>query len=188
MEKQFGKLKHPIFAPIIDFSLADVWETIHSIDAPDCISNQELTNLYRGASGECPVIKSPISPPCASGRFGCWTCTVVRQDKSARKLIESGYEELKPFLEFRNWIGEIRNDPNRRWVHRRNGVPRPGPFSISARVEILKRLLQLERKTNSQIICEEEALEIERLWHLDRDIDPTVPPKISTLKLSTPDT
>ena len=85
------------FLPIIDLSTQEAWDAIFLLQNPKAISVKQLEELYRGASGECPVIKTPQSAPCASGRFGCWTCTVVRKDKSARELIRSGHQELEPF-------------------------------------------------------------------------------------------
>lgn len=117
-----GGRKYRVFLPILDLSVSDVWEAIFFMRTPSSVDNQKLAELYRGASGECPIVKSPLAPPCATGRFGCWTCTVVRKDKSAISLIKSGHEDLVPFLDFRDWLLTIRNDPDRRWSIRRNGT------------------------------------------------------------------
>ena len=53
-------------------------------------------------------------PPCASARFGCWVCTVVRRDKSAENLLKAGFENLRHYYDFRSWLLQIRNDPERR--------------------------------------------------------------------------
>lgn len=166
-----GKLNYPIFAPIVDFELDDVWDAIFAIPFPAAIDNDELELLYRGASGECPTIKSPAAPPCGTGRFGCWTCTVVRKDKSAIKLVEAGFSDLEPFLNFRNWLAEFRNDPANRWPHRRNGVRSPGPFTIAAREKILRKVRELEAATAQQIIEIEEMEAIEALWRSDQALD-----------------
>jgi DNA sulfur modification protein DndC len=131
----------------------------------------ELEELYRGASGECPVIKAPDAPPCASGRFGCWTCTVVRKDKSSQLLIAAGHHGLIPYFEFRKWLAEIRNDSQRRWKWRRNGTRGAGAFNMKARKEILRQVRSLERLTGATIISDEEHREIRRLWKLDADIE-----------------
>lgn len=162
-----GKLKHDIYMPILDFSVSDVWDAIFVLPKPASVEPKLIESIYWDASGECPIIREPNSTPCASGRFGCWTCTVVRKDRSAIKLIEAGHEELAPFLEFRNWIASFRSDLDKRWPERRNGRASPGPFTISARKEILERVRALEVATDSQIITADEASEIERLWTLD---------------------
>ncbi|WP_299500429.1 phosphoadenosine phosphosulfate reductase family protein [uncultured Roseobacter sp.] len=169
-QKQGGS-SATIYLPILDFSISDVWDAVFCLDMPTSINAREIEGIYKDASGECPVLKTPNSPPCGSGRFGCWTCTVVRKDHSATKMVDAGYSELKPFLEFRNWLAEIRNDETRRWPVRRNGVERPGPFSISAREEILLGLLQLERTTGTEILAEGELEHILMLWERDFDAE-----------------
>lgn len=163
--------KYRLFVPLLELSVEDVWSCIFDLPYPEAIDNKKLATLYREASGECPIIRAPESAPCASGRFGCWTCTVVRQDKSSQTLISSGHKELEPFLEFRNWLSEIRNDRSRRWTRRRNGTPSPGPFTLAARREILAKLRLLERTTGAEILSDAELAEISRLWALDTDLD-----------------
>lgn len=166
-----GKSKVPLFLPILDFTISDVWDTLFMIDNVHSISAKEIESIYRDASGECPVLRSPTAPPCASGRFGCWTCTVVRKDKSALKLIEAGHSNLAPFLEFRNWLAAIRNDHQLRWPVRRNGTELPGPFSTSTRQTILHRLLELEILTSTKVLFEGEIDAIFDLWAQDREIE-----------------
>lgn len=164
--------RYRLFLPILDFSIEDVWEAICDLPLPNAIDSEQLAALYRGASGECPIIR-PLEPsPCGSGRFGCWTCTVVRKDRSSLGLIQAGYSELIPFYDFRQWLIEIRNDPARRWPQRRNGAPGPGPLTLFARKEILLKLRQLEKQTGCSVLGEDEVCEIKRLWKLDEGKEP----------------
>lgn len=163
-----GNKRYRLFLPIIDLGVAEVWDAIFMLPKPTSVNPRALEHLYRGAAGECPVIKSPQAAPCASGRFGCWTCTVVRQDRSSRALIDAGHIELKPYLELRDWLAHIRNDQSRRWPVRRNGSAGSGPFTLAARAEILARIDGLERETAAIVLSPEERSEIERLWILDR--------------------
>jgi DNA sulfur modification protein DndC len=162
-----GRGDYDLFLPIIDLDVPEVWDAVFALSRPKSIDPHELERLYRDASGECPVIKAPQAPPCASGRFGCWTCTVVRKDKSAKELVEAGYAELEPFLRFRNWLVEIRNDPTRRWPTRRSGAPGLGPLSLEARREILAQLDRLESLTRTTILDTDERGAIAGLWRLD---------------------
>lgn len=162
-----GNKDYDLFLPILDLGVPEVWDSIFWLSRPRSIDPQVLQELYHDASGECPVIRAPQAPPCASGRFGCWTCTVVRQDKSAKKLIEAGYSELRPYFEFRTWLSQIRNDPKMRWPQRRNGTSGMGPFTLDARREILARLDQLEVVTRTEILDSEERGIIAGLWRLD---------------------
>lgn len=162
-----GRGDYDLFLPIVDLDVPEVWDAVFALNRPRCVNARELETLYRDASGECPVIRAPQAPPCASGRFGCWTCTVVRKDKSAQKLIGSGYAELEPFLSFRDWLARIRNDPERRWPVRRNGGHGMGPLTLEARREILNRVDQLEAQTRTLILDSDERGLIARLWELD---------------------
>lgn len=157
------------FFPVLGLSVSDVWDVIFMGGKPTALDAQKLEKIYRGASGECPVLKPPQAAPCGSGRFGCWTCTVVRKDKSMIALIEGGHEHLKPYLEFRNWIAAYRDNKHYRWRRRRNGVEGLGPFTLEARKEILDRLLKLSINVGEELISQEELVEIERLWEMDRD-------------------
>ncbi len=162
-----GNKDYDLFLPILDLGVPEVWDAIFCLSRPRSIDPMVLQKLYRDASGECPVIRAPQAPPCASGRFGCWTCTVVRQDRSAKTLIEAGYSELQPYFEFRAWLSEIRNDSAMRWPKRRNGATGMGPFTLDARREILDRLNQLEVATRTEILDSEERGIIAGLWRLD---------------------
>lgn len=162
-----GRGDYDLFLPIIDLDVPEVWDAVFALTKPKCIDPRALETLYRDASGECPVIKAPQAPPCASGRFGCWTCTVVRKDKSARQLIQAGYPQLQPFLAFRDWLAEIRNDPNRRWPLRRNGTEGMGPLTLATRQEILERVDALEVISRSVILDSDERGLIAGLWRFD---------------------
>ncbi|RWL81955.1 MAG: phosphoadenosine phosphosulfate reductase, partial [Mesorhizobium sp.] len=128
-----GSKRYKLFLPILDLDVGQVWDAVFTLKGPNSVQPRTLERLYRGASGECPIIKSPQAAPCASGRFGCWTCTVVRRDRSAESLVGAGHSYLAPFLEFRNWLAKIRNEPSLPWGTRRNGKAGLGPFTLSAR-------------------------------------------------------
>lgn len=162
-----GRGEYDLFLPILNLNVSEVWDAVFALSRPRSIIPQSLETLYRDASGECPVIKAPQAPPCASGRFGCWTCTVVRKDKSAAELINSGYPELLPYFTFRNWLTEIRNDPARRWPRRRSGAEGMGPLTLEARKEILHRVDELEERTRALIIDSDERGLIASLWRID---------------------
>lgn len=172
---------YDLFLPILDFGVPQVWETLFELPIPRSIDAHELAELYRGASGECPIIKSPDAPPCGAGRLGCWTCTVVRQDRSARKMIEAGYSSLSPFLDFRDWLSNIRNDADRRWSIRRNGTKGKGPFTLAARYEIFQALRRLEQKTGKKVLEQKEVQRIVELWECDVEIDKSM--NISEMKI-----
>lgn len=166
-----------IYRPIVSMTTEDVWEVLGTFSPPWGGSHGGLIQLYRDAEGgECPVVLSKAEAPgcgTASSRFGCWTCTVVEKDKSLQGFVDSGNHEYKPLIEFRDWLKEIRNDPEYRSVERRNGLVTfdatgkhiPGPFTIQARQMILDKLLETQKIFGgSPLISTEEIDLIKSIW------------------------
>ena len=165
-----------VFRPILELDTDDVWEFLAENRPPWGGSHDRLIKLYRDAGGgECPVVTSPAdAPSCGttSSRFGCWTCTVVKKDKSLTGFVNSGFDQFMPLLEFRDWLMEIRSDPVRRLARRRNGrvtitkkgVFVPGPFNMATRHEILNRLLALQAQSDMVLITQPEIECIRELW------------------------
>jgi DNA sulfur modification protein DndC len=160
-----------VFAPIFDFTEEDIWEFLTQNRSPWGEDYSKVINLYKAARGECPLIpeKSSGKSGCGS-RFGCWVCTVVKEDKTLKNQAQDN-EVLKKLYEFRNWLLEFSLDPQNRLPFCRNGKPainKKGMFSFQARKEILKRLLELEKQTKMQILSPEEIEEIRKLWEEDK--------------------
>lgn len=168
-----------VFRPIVELSTDDIWEFLATQPPPWGGSHDDLIRLYRDAGGgECPVVTSQAdAPSCGttSSRFGCWTCTVVEKDRSLQGFVDAGFGEFTPLLIFRDWLVEIRNDPDRRLARRRdgrvtfaaNGVHIPGPFTLYTRAEILDRLLTLQKQTGQQLISTQEIEKIRNIWAED---------------------
>ena len=165
-----------VYRPIVELDTDDVWEFLALNEPPWGGSHFKLIGLYRNASGgECPVVTSrDDAPSCGttSSRFGCWTCTVVAKDRSLEGLVEAGFIEFAPLLDFRDWLASIRNQKERRLARRRdgrittkkNGTLIPGPFTLQTRAEILERLRALQVETDRILITDEEADFIHALW------------------------
>ena len=97
-----------MFAPLADLEDNEVWMVLMQRKPPWGGSHRNLITIYRNAGGgECPlVLTKDDAPSCGSSspRFGCWTCTVVKKDRSLNGTIESGHAEqdkLEAMLEFR---------------------------------------------------------------------------------------
>jgi DNA sulfur modification protein DndC len=160
-----------VFAPIFDFSEEDIWEFLSQNHSPWNEDYSQVINLYKTARGECPLIpeKNIRKSGCGS-RFGCWVCTVVKEDKTLKNQAQDD-EVLKSLYEFRNWMAEFSLDPQNRLPIRRNGKPAingKGMLTLKAREEILKRLQRLQKLTNMQLISQEEIEEIKRIWEEDK--------------------
>lgn len=194
-----------VYTPIVDFTTADVWDVL--VNANDNILEEandgfgstatswgtdtmELFHMYTkgsGDSGECPFIadESSAKSSCGNSRFGCWICTVVKEDKSLNGFIQSGHYELKPLREFRNWILRERDLPENRKKHKRNGsvVIRDGrvmfgPFTFEARQKILRKLLQTQIDMQKfypdiELINLEELKAIDEIWANEEDLTST---------------
>lgn len=156
-----------LFTPIIDFDVVDVWQTLVELEYPKSICAETLAKLYKDGSGECPTIRDFKDKPCSKARFGCWTCTVVRRDRSAERMIQRGYSDLLPYFRFRQWLLDIRNRPEYRCRFRRNGQASPGPFNLRARRLILQKLDELEIETGQSILSSQQRIRIRELWELD---------------------
>ena len=168
-----------VFRPIVEVTTEEIWEFLATERPPWGDSHDDLIKLYRNAGGgECPVVtaKSDV-PSCgtSSSRFGCWTCTVVEKDRSLEGFVEAGFGEFTPLLDFRDWLVTIRNDPSRRLARRRNGrvtfaangVHIPGPFTLAARAEILRRLLELQEQVGHELLTGSEIEAIRNIWSED---------------------
>ncbi|HZG86244.1 DNA phosphorothioation system sulfurtransferase DndC [Paenibacillus sp.] len=188
-----------VYAPIRDFSLDDVWEYLLSNHGktPWGTDNNELHALYQNSSGgECPLIVDKeikeSAGSCGNSRFGCWVCTVVKEDKALIGFIESGEDWMTPLLKFRNWLSEIRDEREYREKHRMNGSiyfvgegeDRElglGPFTLQARKMILKELLITQKNTRNpydpdyKLIQEDELRMIRKFWLEDGDWDDSLP-------------
>ena len=168
-----------VYRPIVELDTDEVWQTLLQSTPPWGGSHRELVTLYRNAGGaECPLVTDRSeAPSCgsSSSRFGCWTCTVVEKDRSAEAFVEAGYGDLEPLLEFRDWLKAIREDGSLRMANRRNGALNfvgdgrliPGPFTLTARQEILRRLLAIQGELDFPLIRPDEIAAIKEIWAED---------------------
>jgi|TARA_B110000240_G_C13458937_1_gene435788 DNA sulfur modification protein DndC len=165
--KQSGSSSNIIFSPIINHALEDVWMTLRYNELPKSIDFNQIRTIYQDAESECPTYRESKGSSCGNSRFGCWTCTVVRKDKSMGNMIENGYSELKELYAFRNWIAEFRDNIKYRCSYRRNGVKGLGPITLEGRKIILEKLLNTEKLSGLNLISKEEINRIYELWEID---------------------
>ena len=168
-----------VYAPIKELMLEEIWYIINAIPSPWGYENSVLFNIYLDASAddyECPTVVTDKSHgSCGQSRFGCWVCTVVKDDKSMRSLIKKGHEWMQPLYDFRKQLDEERNMIENRIPFRRDGrraVNDMGPYVFSYRASILKRLLQVQyelqqRDRNIKLISDQELIAIQVNWYRD---------------------
>nr|VFJ51552.1 MAG: DNA sulfur modification protein DndC [Candidatus Kentron sp. DK] len=161
-----------VATPIADWGTDQVWEYLFNHNPPPWGGSHDfLLDLYRqAAGGECPVVLDLDTPSCGGSRFGCWTCTVVKEDKSMQGFIDSGETWMQPLAEFRNWLKEVREMPECRLAVRRDGSDGPGPFSPECRKEILEKLLKIERDLGLTLVSDEELRYIQTEWRREFDL------------------
>jgi len=184
-----------VFLPIEDWTSDDVWEYLVTEQNPWGIDNQQLFQIYRGATpdAECPIVVDTSTPSCGDSRFGCFVCTMVAQDKSMQAMIQNDNQKqwMKPMLDFRNnYLAvddrELRDFRrmdgsllffNERLVH--------GPYLQEYRAQLLRELLKTQKQVseaediqslNVDLITIEELDEIRRIWVEDKgEIEDIVP-------------
>ena len=160
-----------VYSPIADWTNDDVWLFLMKHTNPWNHSNEELLNLYQGATedNECPVVVDTSTQSCGSSRFGCWVCTLVTQDKSMTAMIhnDSKKEWMMPLLKFREEIdfhqkdGIEKDRANREFTRMKGQVSYyenkhkeidtvPGPYKKSKRLDLLEKLLIAETQITSQ--------------------------------------
>lgn len=188
--------KHPLnpntftYAPIKDLMLEEVWWIINGLPSPWGFDNEILFKIYLNASAddyECPtVVTDDRHRSCGQSRFGCWICTVVKEDKSMSALIKNGVEWMKPLLAFRDRLVENRNVSEYRCETRRNGQRavdenghKMGNYTMEYRIQLLRELLTVQKNTQDyrasiDLITNQELIAIQVLWYRDGNFTTTV--------------
>jgi len=188
--------KHPLnantytYAPIKSLMTEEVWGIINTIPSPWGFDNKILFNIYKDATSddyECPdVVTDDSHKTCGQSRFGCWICTVVKDDKSMNALIQSGVSWMKPLLDFRNRLVDNRNNSDLRCSTRRNGQAAVdetghnlGNYTMEYRIQLLRELLQVQRDTQQyrssiDLISSQELIAIQIIWYRDGNFTTTV--------------
>lgn len=188
-----------VYTPIQDWIVDDVWSYLLQVECPWGKNNRDLAALYQEADDECPMVIDTKTPSCGNSRFGCWTCTVVSEDKAMQNMIDEGDDWMEPLLEFRDLL-KMTQDPEKKPQYREvkgrqhgnvqlktNGsdgiIPRAYKFEF--RKDLLEKLLRTQKKVNRDIPDDEEELElirkeelreIRRLWREEQsDWEDSVP-------------
>ena len=174
-----------VYNPLTEIPNKLVWEYLLKNDGitPWGSDNKYLFSLYQGEElgeeqsvlGEIDKDKIAVT---GNSRFGCWICTMVKEDKSLLNFISKGCDELIPYRDFRDWLVENRNNPKLRDKKRRNGSVYEkadgeygmGPFTMYGRRVILEKLLELENVTGQELITKEELKAIDAMWENEGDI------------------
>ncbi len=174
-----------VYNPLTEIPNEIVWKFLLKGDSktPWGSDNKYLFSLYQGENlgeeqsviGEINKDKIPVT---GNSRFGCWICTMVKEDKSLKAFIDKGESWLVPLKEYRDWLLEMRTTPGTREYKRRNGTVYrksdgsfgEGPFTMETRKQMLRKLLQLEKETKLNLISMEELKQIDLMWDKEGDL------------------
>lgn len=194
-----------VYSPIEDWANDDVWLFLMQHKNPWRWDNKSLLTMYQGATegGECPLVVDTSTPSCGTSRFGCWTCTMVTQDKSMGAMIQNDREKewMLPLLELRNAL-DLEDDRHLRDFRRMKGFVQlhrgravHGPYLQPVRADWLKRLLEAQRwiRENGpeevrelELVSLAELEEIRRIWLVDKHEVEDLLPGIYELALGAP--
>lgn len=188
--------KHPLnpntftYAPIKELMLEEVWWVINALPSPWGFDNEILFKIYLDASAddyECPTVVTDDSHrSCGQSRFGCWICTVVKEDKSMSSLIKNGMNWMKPLLDYRDRLVENRNLSDLRCTTRRNGQVAVdetghnlGNYTMEYRIQMLRELLETQKivqdsHSSVKLITSQELIAIQVIWFRDGNFTTTV--------------
>ncbi len=174
-----------VYNPLTEIDNSLVWEFLLKENgmSPWGSDFKYLFSLYQGENlgeeqsvlGEIDKDKIPVT---GNSRFGCWCCTIVKEDKSLKNFIEKGSTELVPLLQFRNELVEMRQNPEYRDTKKRdgsvyvkaNGEKGLGPFTMYGRQVILRKLLKLQKDTGMDLITMDELKVIDQMWDEEGDL------------------
>ncbi len=172
-----------VYSPIKELQLEEVWYIINTMISPWGADNSKLFQIYMDASAddyECPTVVTDKShSSCGQSRFGCWTCTVVKEDKSLRALVNNGQIWLKPLLDLRASMFDERNMSENRLPTRRNGQHavtedghNQGNYTADYRIKLLEQVLQAQqkiqlKKPKIELITNQELVAIQVIWYRD---------------------
>lgn len=184
-----------VYSPIEAWTNDEVWMFLMQVPNAWGHPNKDLLTMYQGASadGECPLVVDTTTPSCGDSRFGCWTCTLVDQDKSMSAMIQNDEEKewMLPLLELRNELDVVDDKPLRDWRRMHGGVmlfhdqPVHGPYTQASREHWLRRVLEAqtwirnegpEQMRAMELITMEELHAIRRLWVFEKhEIEDSLP-------------
>ena len=184
-----------VYSPIEAWTNDEVWMFLMQIPNAWGHPNKDLLTMYQGASadGECPLVVDATTPSCGDSRFGCWTCTLVDQDKSMSAMIQNDEEKewMLPLLELRNELDVVDDKPLRDWRRMHGGVmlfhdqPVHGPYTQESREHWLRRVLEAQtwirnegpdHMRSMELVTMEELHAIRHLWVFEKhEIEDSLP-------------
>jgi DNA sulfur modification protein DndC len=178
-----------VYTPIENFAVDDVWKYLLTNKSPWGANNEELFEMYsNGSFSECAFAIDNKTKTCGGTRFGCWTCTLVKNDTITESMVATGHDWMRKLSEIRKLLYTTtipENKPKYRELKGRNGQIRfksdgsgkiaRGPYKFSFSKELLTKILEAQKELEEKfhikdfkLIQSEELAEIRRLWLTER--------------------
>ena len=188
--------------PIEEWSTKNIWEYLLK-QKNELVNIDFLWQLYSDASGknasECSFVAAGGKHidegkiGCGVSRFGCWQCYMVRDvDKSLDGLMNSGYNNIELYKEYRDWFWNLSQQGWEKtrdvYGHRTQvrdlydkggkdnpkfGMTMPKGLTLKIRKQALKKLFELQDKLKENIINRKEIILIQERWILEGDLELT---------------
>jgi DNA sulfur modification protein DndC len=142
-----SRLQAAYMAPIVEWGECDVWDFLQfHAPALGYPTRHIEDSIYNGRET----------------RFGCWMCTVVRQDRTMEKITAlPQWSHLRPLLDFRQRVKELTSRPESRLI-RPDG--KPGRLTLAVRRQLLDELLKLQTTVGIEIVSPDEIVIIQKYW------------------------
>jgi len=142
-----SRLQAAYMAPIVEWGECDVWDFLQfHAPALGYPTRHIEDSIYNGRET----------------RFGCWICTVVRQDRTMEKITAlPQWSHLRPLLDFRQRVKELTSRPESRLI-RPDG--KPGRLTLAVRRQLLDELLKLQTTVGIEIVSSDEIAIIQKYW------------------------
>jgi len=141
-----SRLKAGYLAPLVNWTDCDIWDFLLLIAPTWEYPTSQLEAVYNGRET----------------RFGCWMCTVVRNDKTMEKLtLLPEWAHYRPLLQFRQRVKDLTSRRESRIIHP-DGSPRG--LTLEIRRQLLNELLELQSELGMTIVSPKEIQAIKQKW------------------------
>jgi DNA sulfur modification protein DndC len=156
------------FAPILDWSTADVW-TYLLTEACPWGTHEELVKVYRYSSDEC-VYGEKQAVCIGNARYGCWACPLQKSTQLEMIAHHTNDNRYRLLREFKEILVNMANQTAFRSRIRRNGEEGAGPFLVEVRKQLFHLLKELELKTGWALVKSDEEALIFKYWEAEQGI------------------
>jgi len=156
------------YAPILDWSAADVWEFLLTEPCP-WGDHSELIEVYRYSSDEC-VYGEKQGVCIGNARYGCWACPLQKSTQLDMIAMNTGDDRYRLLKHYKEVLTGMANQRAFRSRIRRNGTPGAGPFLVEIRKRLFADLKKLELDTDWPLISTDEEELIRSHWKTDIEV------------------